>query len=295
MVFLNMPKSEAGVKKLAENMKNIVAEYKRNSITPIFLFEPYDENLQEIHFGDLKKWSHDASIRLLFTLLRDTYSIPSEDIWMIVPYPEINTPAYKRLWFQPQDFSGLVNRFFKEIKSVYPSIRSGLLLDSKSYAINENWGDGSFESFLPYIQDIPPGTIDSFGIQGFPWVSNNQKIQAYDPKIYLPFGITDEAARKLSVKSVWMNTGVMRKKYQNNTVIITPETSEKILFDTLAHAKLFQDKGYTLLVNIFAQNKFQHYEATNWSFLGDIRYEKVFERFLLRAETDKIEIGIYDK
>jgi hypothetical protein len=48
-------------------MKNIIAEYKMNLVKPIFLFEPYDEQREEIDFSYLKSGSYDEKLRLLFS------------------------------------------------------------------------------------------------------------------------------------------------------------------------------------------------------------------------------------
>lgn len=50
MIFLNMPLTERWIENLAQNMSNIILEYKKNRVKPIFLFEPYDENHREINF-----------------------------------------------------------------------------------------------------------------------------------------------------------------------------------------------------------------------------------------------------
>ena len=295
MIFLNMPTSEKWIHALAENMKNIIAEYKINLVKPIFLFEPYDEQREEIDFSYLKSGSYDEKLRLLFSLLNNTYHISSEDIGLVVPYPENNTPAYKRKGFVPEDFPLLIHSFFSVAREQYPTLEGWILLDSKSYDIGKKWWQGTFSSFMPYIRGIKPGTLSRFWIQWFPWVSNDGSIEAYNPKEYLPLGITLEASKYLSVKSIWYNTWVMKKKYRNNTITLTWEARDTILEETLDQWEKLAEKWYGIHIHIFAQNKFNQYEATDWSILGDIEEKNSFKKFITQAKEKNISVSVYDK
>ncbi len=295
MIFMNMPMTDAWIEDIAQNMKNIISEYKKNQVKPIFLFEPYDENLNEIHFKHLKNGAYDDKLKKIFSKLKYTYNISVEDIGVLVPYPEINTPAFERQGFQPEDFSPMINSFFETVREVYPTVEGWILLDSKTYSVWAWWWEWSFSSFMPYIQNITPGTLNRFWIQGFPWVSNDGSIEAYDPKEYLPLGITLEASKFLGVESIWYNTGVMKKKYKKNTITLSHTTTDQILENTLKQATELKKKWYGVFINIFAQDKFDHYEVTDWSFLGTGEHQDVLKKFIFWATDRSVAVSIYDK
>ena len=300
MVFMNMPQSPANIDGTSYYMANIANEFAIYNITPIFIFEPFGDNGVQLDLGKIKKGDYIANLNLLFFKLKNERNISWEKLGIIVPYPEINTPAFNRTNFVPTDLPILINSFFDTIKIFYPNIRWGILLDSKSYDIGKTWWQGSYKSFAPYITSINTSHIQTFGIQWFPWVSNDGVSQSYNANEFLPVDLASEAADILSIKNIWFNTGTMKRKYQTNTVNITPEQRALIFTGIINQASLLQTKGYTILINIFAQNKFATSEATDWSYIENASdavlsaHEGVFKSFLQSSRSKWIKIWLFD-
>jgi hypothetical protein len=72
--------------------------------------------------------------------LKNERGITEDKLGILVPYPEINTPAFNRSGFVPEDLPLLVNNFFTIVKKYYPNAKGSILLDAKSYDINKSWG-----------------------------------------------------------------------------------------------------------------------------------------------------------
>ena len=87
----------------------------------------------------------------------------------------------------------------------------------------------------------------------------------------------------------------MKKKYKKNTITLSHTTTDQILENTLKQATELKKKGYGVFINIFAQDKFDHYEVTDWSFLGTGEHQDVLKKFLFWATDTGVSVSIYDK
>ena len=93
-----------------------------------------------------------------------------------------------------------------------------------------------YPSFSPYILGINPEHIQSFGLQGFPWVSNDGSNKVYNPTTFLPTNLAAEAADILGTKNIWLNTGTMKRSYTSNTVNTSPTERSTILNGILSQS-----------------------------------------------------------
>ena len=122
-------------------------------------------------------------------------------------------------------------------------------------------------------------------------MSNDGVSQSYNANEFLPADLASEAADILSTKNIWFNTGTMKRKYQTNTVNITPEQRALVLTGIINQASLLQANGYTILINIFAQDKFTTSEATDWSYIENASdtilspHEGIFKSFLQSSQS----------
>jgi hypothetical protein len=127
-----------------------------------------------------------------------------------------------------------------------------------------------FVSLLPYIQGISPHSITYAGIEGFPWVApHGHSAAMLDAQSFMPAWIAGQAADVLSTKKIWINTGTFSAIYTNNqsqTVTMTPQQRANTLATVDHQAIVLQKMGYSVAVNVFAQNKSDAAEATNWSY-----------------------------
>ena len=288
---MNMPQSQAAIEGTSYYMANIMNEYAKYGITPIFIFEPTGDDGAQLDLGRLRNGDYSANMERLFSMIKNDRNVTEDKLGLMVPYPEINTPAFNRANFVPENLPTMVNIFFDSIKKSYPNVKGGLLLDAKSYDVDKSWGQGVARSFAPYIRGIKPGYIQTFGLQGFPWASNDASVKVYDPTVFLPTSITEEAANILGTKNIWFNTGTMKKQYPTNTVYVSPSERTATYNGIINQATVLQSKGYSMMVHIFAQDKFSMGEGIDWSYIenaGDgvlSAHEGVFATFLKQAQS----------
>ena len=296
-----MPQSAAAIEGTSYYMANIMNEYAKYGITPIFIFEPTGDNGIQLDLGKLKNGDYSANMELLFSMIKNDRKVTEDKLGLMVPYPEINTPAFNRANFVPENLPTMVNIFFDSIKKSYPNVKGGLLLDTKSYDVDKSWGQGVARSFAPYITGIKPGYIQTFGLQGFPWASNDASVKVYDPTVFLPTGITAEAANILGTKNIWFNTGTMKKQYPTNTVNVTPAERTTTYNGIINQATALQSQGFTMMVHIFAQDKFSMGEGIDWSYIENANdgvlspHESVLSTFLKQTQSKGIKVGLFDR
>jgi hypothetical protein len=282
-------------------MANIMNEYAQAGITPIFVFEPTGDSGNQLDLGRLKNGDYSANMEALFAMIKNDRNVTEDKLGVMIPYPEINTPAFNRANFVPEDLPTMVNIFFDSIRKSYPNVKGGLLLDAKSYDVDKSWGQGVARSFAPYIVGIKPGYVQTFVLQGFPWASNDASVKVYDPTVFLPTTITEEAANLLGTKNIWFNTGTARKQYQSNTVTVTPAERTATFDGIINQATRLQSKGYSVLVHVFAQDKFSMGEGIDWSYIDNANdgvlspHESVFRSFLGQAQSHGLKVGLFDR
>lgn len=299
MVFLNMPESAASIEGASYYIANTANEFAKFGITPIFIIEPYGDNGQ-LDLWKIKNGDYVAKLDSLFALLKWARWLTEDKLGLIVPYPEINTPAFNRANFVPTDLPILVNQYFDVVRKYYPNARGGLLLDGKSYDIGKSWGQGEYKSYAPYISGIKPGYISTFGVQWFPWVSADGNIKSYEPTVFLPTSLAKEAADLLSIKKIWFNTGTMKRSYPANPVYTSAEERTVMMGGIVNQGKSLVSQWYSVLIHIFAENKFQMGEWVDWSYIENASdgvlapHEWVFASFIEWLKGSTIQVWIYD-
>jgi hypothetical protein len=255
MVFIHMPESDANIEGTSYYIANIANEFARHGVTPIFIIEPFGDGRQ-LNLGVIKRGDHVAQLDKLYALLKNARGLTDDKLGILVPYPEINTPAFNRSGFTPTDLPILVNQYFDTVKKYFPNVRGSILLDAKSYDVDKTWGQGQYVSFSPYVSGINPLHVESFGLQGFPWVSADATTKIYDPQVFLPMGITTEAANLLGSRKIWFNTGTLKRKYPSNPILVSPSERDQMMGGILSQAVLLQGQGFATMVHIFAEDKF---------------------------------------
>lgn len=300
MVFVNMPQTSSGIKSSAKYIAQTSTEFAKHGVTPVFIMEPSDEqgallNLKKIANGDYRK-----NLDKLFSEIKRQGAI-EKNLGIFVPYPEVNTSAWNRKNFTPEDFPGMVNDFFSTAKKYYPNIQGSLLLDSKTYPVDDiNWEHGALQSFTPYITGISSEHIQSFGLQGFPWAGEHGQDADYDAQTFLPANLATQAATILNTKSIWFNTGTFREMYAiGNTPVSPPERTQ--IFQTIfKQADIIIAQGFTIWMNIFAENKMNTDEKTDWSYLDAKQnntfseHELVFKNFINEIRNRNIALSLFE-
>lgn len=292
MLFARIPNSTKKGKEYAEEIASNIREYASYGYSPVIIFEP---SLTEFWatLGNIKTGEYDAAIEALFATLRDTYHVSEKELGLVVPYPEINTPAFSRKDFYPKDFSTIVNRFFSLARKYYPTLRGSILLEGKTYT-GDNWEEWGYYSFAPYLEGIDTNYIQSFWIQGFPWMSE-ERVKFFNFRTFLPKSLIDEASILLKTKNIWINTGTIGSMYSQSNSISSLERTQ-ILNGLLLYMRYLKLKWYRPFVHIFSQNNLtRDDDFTDWSYLQSSEQLKVFADFLRKAHRSWIKVGFYDE
>lgn len=302
MVFTDMPKDSSIAKASASKMAETLREFSKYHVQPLVVVEPVSEwgliDFQEFGTGFYDPW-----IEEYFTELK-AQEITDEMMGTWVPFPEANLPYWNHNNATPQDFSNVVNRYLSVLKKHYPGAKGSILLNSATYETDDfDWANGEYSSLQPYVANIQKGLVDSFGIQGFPWVppSTISGPGVLDAREYVNSPLAIEAADILGVKEIWFNTGSFSSKYtldSEKTVSIPAFKRKAILEGIYEEVNKAKEKGYTVWINIFAEDKSANSEATNWSYWdGDAakpEYRIVFTEFAQKLNTNQIPFSIFD-
>ena len=299
MIFTSMPNSKQTAQKLADRMAVDLKSFAEAGVTPVVIVEPTTDwgliDFKEFGTGFYDQWIKDYFAQLKKQGLSD------EQMGIWVPFPEANLPYWNRKNATPQDFAGIVNRYVTSYKGVFPKAKASILLNSATYESDDfDWARGEYSSLLPYVSGITPGLVDSFGLQGFPWTPAKDQGSngIFDAREFLNHDLAIEAAKKLGVREIWYNSGTFVRKYTQDElkmVTITAEKRKDTGYGIVNEAMRTRDAGFSVWVNIFAEDKSAVAEATDWSYLVAGRdHQQVFHDILARLSQEKIGVSLYD-
>lgn len=299
MVFTSMPNSKEDAQALAQRLLPELKAMQSAEVTPVVIVEPTSEwgliDFTEFNTGFYDAWINDYFIEMKKAGLTDD----TMGIW--VPFPEANLPYWNRKNATPKDFAQIVNRYLSIYKTHFPRARSSILLNSATYESDDfDWERGEYMSLLPYVSDIKPGLVDSFGLQGFPWSppATREGNGIFDAREFLNYKLAVEAASKLKVKEIWFNTGTFMTKYaQDEEKKVTIEASKRkdVSYGIVNEVIRAKESGFNVWVNVFAEDKSKVAEATDWSYLQVGRdHQQVFHDFIWRLNEAGIGISLYD-
>jgi len=299
MIFTNMPNSKQAAVRMADEMTVNLKDFDKAKITPLVIIEPETE-WGLVDFKEFADGFYDEWISAYFAQLKKN-GITDAQMGIWVPFPEANLPYWNNQNATPADFATVVNGYLTLMKKEFSKSRGSILLNSATYSSTDfEWENGEYISLLPYVTNIKPGLVDSFGLQGFPWAPSAQSkgLGIYDAREYLNSELAIEAARKIGTREIWFNTGSFSLKYaqdSSKTVTVAPQKRKEILnsiYDEFSRAK---DKGFNVWANIFSEDKSSVAEATNWTYIDkDIANQEVFADFARKILLQDIKISIYD-
>lgn len=292
MAFMRIPDSKRKAKEYALEIAHIVREYWSHGFLPILIFEPSIEG-EGASLGNIQAGHYDEYIDLLFFHLAHTHHIEKKQLWLIVPYPEINTPAFSRENFLPTDFPWLVNNFFQIVQKYYPDLRWSILLDSKTYE-GTTWSNGKYLSLKPYVEWIESKYVESFWLQGFPWISEDGKQKSTNVRTFLPASIIFEASGFLKTRKVWFNTGTIGRKY-SGSIQMSPNERARTMNALLSFTRYLKQRGYTSTIHIFGKNNSSiPFDTTDWSYLQSVSHTDILRDFIKKAHDQGTWVGFFD-
>lgn len=293
--FAPTPTNAQQARSYASDMVAQLRAFSANGIRPVIFLEPTAEG-NILDFNQYASGAFTPALDNYFATIKAA-GISDTQMGLWVSFPEGNIPVWNTV--DPGTYATNVALTMSAMKRQFPNAKGGLLLDSMTYPTGTSWSGGKYVSLLPYIQNIPKGLIDSFGLQGFPWSppSNEAGPALSDPKAYLQIDLAEEAARILGLQEVWMNTGSFATSYSGNAarrVTLTPAARQKMLDGALEQAKLLKQRGFSTAIHLFAENKANTTEGIDWSYWQNADHTNVFKAFAHDAQAASVPIWIFD-
>jgi hypothetical protein len=300
--FAPTPSTVAEAQTDAADMVSQLKEYASFGIKPLVFLEPDDGNGNNLDLVQYQAGAYDTALDSYFSDIKDA-GVTDSMMGMWVIMPEGNLPEWGSV--DPNVFAADVTKTVQFQKKYFPSSQASVMLDSETYPSANSWDNGSYSSLVPYVQNIPKGLLDSFGLQGFPWAAPaDQGIRnnLYDPTVYLRVDLAAQAARVLGVSNIWFNTGTFHQMYAANpseTVTNSPAQRQAMLDGIVSQAKVLQTQGFTVEVHLFAQNKAATSEGTDWSYWqnqpsDDTQDSAVLATFVNDLTTANIPLWLFD-
>lgn len=297
--FAGTPTTSAEASEQASWVAEVLKEFSRKGITPLVFFEPASGN----GILDLKAYKngvYDGIINEYFASLRSR-GVTDSMMGTWVPMPEGNIPVWGDV--DPDDFSANVTKTVQIQKSYFPGSKAAVMLQSMTYPTNGSWANGSYKSLLPFVQSIPKGLINSFGLQGFAWPPTTPDDTAQlDPSVFLRVDFAAEAAHSLGVNNIWLNTGTYNRSYvvsRSSPYTLTSEQRQVVLNGIVQQVGILNGQGFTTAVHLFAEDKSLTDEAIDWSYwpagLPDSSAGTyVFKTFVHDLKSIGTELWLYD-
>ena len=298
MFFAGMPTDLSQVADQASYVASVLKQYANYGIKPMVVLEP--QKGMDLHA--YAAGAFDEPMQAYFAAIKNL-GVTDSTIGQWVLFPEANIPEWGNT--NPDDYAANVNRTAQMLKGNFPAAKVLLMLDSKTYPSNDqDYLQGKYASLAPYVQNISKGLVDSFGLQGFPWAApaNTSWESSEDAKVFLNHSMAEEAARILGINNVWFNTGSYNVYYANSPekrVAATPERRQAIMRSVTSQITAMKSKGYSVSVNIFAEDKSAVTEARDWSYWpagnpAASSHTDIFRRFIADMNNSSISVGIYD-
>lgn len=303
MVFVGMPASASTVEKQAKETATLLKEYQTYGVRPLVIVEPTDYVTNEnLDFAAYSQGAYQPFLESYFTALK-AQGVESAMLGIVNPFPEANLPYWKNN--EPEYFAPSVNRYISTLRKYYPQATTSIMLNSATYETTDfDWANGDYSSWMPYIKQLTPKSIDYVGMQGFPWASpkggNGLIINAAE---YLNPEILSESADYLGIKQMWYNTGSFGTKYaldEEKTIHLQPSQRKAIMATVSEQVGILQQKGYAVSVNIFAEDKSKTPEETDWSYWqGNDPFSSpaapVVTDFIRDMHARKADVWLFDK
>ncbi|HSX04948.1 MAG TPA: hypothetical protein VLF69_00560 [Candidatus Saccharimonadales bacterium] len=293
--FTSIPPTVSEAYDSAHAIASTLKAYSQVGVTPLVFLEPGTLDLAQLAGG-----AYDTILRAYYGTLQAS-GITSDMMGMWVIIPEGNLPQWSTV--DPTIYAAAVTKTAQFQKEYFPLSQASIMLDSESYPVGGTWGDGRFVSLVPYVQGIPRGLIDSFGLQGFPWAgpASQPDNTFYSPSAYLRVDFAVEAAHALGVNGIWVNTGTFNQMYTNQpsqTVTLSPSQRQAMLNGVLQEVKQVKAQGFSVAIHLFAQNKSKVSEATDWSYWqgqpDNSASTAVFTTFAHDAAAAGVPLWLYD-
>ena len=302
MVFTGFSENQAAADTNAAAMADKLKKFHQSGVKPIVIAEPYLGN-SAMSFKTYLTGAYDDGMNEYFKKLKED-GVTDDMMGTWVPFPEPNTPQWNNKDTEPRDFALCVNKYLSKMKEYFPGAQGSVLLNATTYEPNDvNWDNGDYINLSSYLDAINKDLVSSFGIQGFPWVSNAQqrKRTIFKASEFLQPDLAIGAAQTLRTRNIWINTGTFASKYANDpskTVTLSASERKAVLDDILTVAdniRSYQQNEYRVSINLFSEDKRTAEEATDWSYFQNPETKAVLKEFLTKANDDEMPVSLFDE
>lgn len=302
MVFISFSDDSQSAEANATALATKLVDFNKAGVSPIVIVEPYIKD-SAMSYKTYLSGAYDSSMERFFQRLKEL-GVTDNMMGMWVPFPESNTPSWNNADTEPSDFAYCVNKFLGKAKQHFPGISGSVLLNATTYEPTDvNWENGNYLGLNEYTGLLDDKLVDSFGIQGFPWVSNAQQAKRtiFNAYEFLQPDLAIGAAQGLKTRDIWINTGAFASKYTLDpakTVHLSMNERKALLnniLDVATYIRDYQQNQYRVTINLFSEDKSGSREATDWSYSQDIESQSILKDFLAQASELDVPVSIYDK
>lgn len=302
MTFTAFPYDRQSAEKDAATMAGKLKLFSKNGVEPLVIVEPAVGS-KLMKYDDFLAGKYSKPLDEYFSNLKAA-GVTDEMMGTWVPFPESNTPNWANKNNKPKDFALCVNQYLTVMKKHFPNAKGSILLNAATFDPNDlEWNNGDYLSLSPYLEEIDTRLIDSFGIQGFPWVSraSAKRKEIFRATEFLQNEVAVTSAQQLHTKDIWLNTGTFYAKYAKdpaNRTEISLNERRSILNGILDVAKTiqqYQQNEYRVSINLFSEDKSNFNEATDWSYFQSDDSKALLAEFLHKAENMEVSVSLSDR
>ncbi len=303
MYFAGFPVSHESAAKQSAAVAVMLKDFAKHGVRPLVIAEPTDyDGSTNVDFAQIAAGTYNQWLDEYFANLKAA-GITDRQMGIWNPFPEANLPYWNNnlsSYFAPN-----INLYISYLRKYFPQAETSIMLNSATYETTDfEWQSGDYNSLLPYIKGITTGSINYAGLQGLPWIppagGNGPILNAAD---YLNPTLISEMADYLGTKKIWLNTGSFSRKYALDparSAGITTEQRRAVLATVNEQVLVLQRKGYSVSVNMFAEDKSNASEETNWSYWTSDKpfnspYTPLLTNFISRLNDEKVEFWLFDK
>jgi hypothetical protein len=297
MVFMAMPRTSAEATTLAKDAAHQLMQFSRQGIEPLVVFEP-DVSTPDVLLNIARGTYNDALAVYFNALSRSGITDGAMGTWVLLP--EANTPIWQTT--DPAVFANGVTMISGKLKATFPKSKATIMLNSVTYPNNDaDWAHGKTKSLKPYVENIRPGLLDSVGLQGFPHVTSLTDTLPVASN-FLPTDLAVELAAQVGTKNIWLNTGTFKRTNMGGMqteVTLTAQQREKLLTDIATEAIRTHTRSYAVSVNVFAEDKSDVHEHTDWSYwqpgkMDNSKDTVILDQFIRRLRQNGLGLSLYD-
>jgi len=269
---VTLPSDSITANQLAARTASALVEYEKYQIRPLVFVQPF-AGWTTSSSGKLASGGYDAAVTAYFKQLQ-ALGVTKAQMGTWTPFPLPNLPNWGNASMQPADFTKSWNRYVGILRRYYPETPVSVLLSSATYNNpNFSWSEGEYVSLLPYLKDLTPNTLDSLGVQGFPWLpaANTTGASILEPAEFLTPPAVREAIKDFNIKKVWFHTGTFAASYTTEPkqiVQMPASVRQAILAKVLKQAGQLKNQGQEVSINLVAFDASSLPENSDWSYWG---------------------------